>query len=143
MRKTLGWFVFFSLVVFWALYAFMPPAWAGEVAVLKGEAAITFGPISEKVGQLVEVELVSSVKHQARYKRLELAIFRNDWRPLLFASGRQSSPGKCTIVVLSDSYAVSCLMIYRDKKPDTLEIRVPDPDSVVAVATYFSRKLEE
>lgn len=146
MNKNLGRFIFLALLAFWLLYIFMSlPVWAGEVAILKGESAMTFAPVPELAGQLVEIELVSSARYPARYKRLERAVFRNDWRPLLFANSERLNPGKCTIAVLSNGYAVSCLMIYPNKKPpDTLQISVSDdPDRVVGMVVHFSRKLAE
>lgn len=146
VKEFLRWVLVFALLmlsVFGLSVVSASRSLAGEVAVLEGESAITFTPVSEKAGRLVEIELVSSAKYPARYKRLELAVFKNDWRPLGFANDGQPNPGKCIVTVLLDSYTIDCWLVYPDKKSDTFQIKVPDPDMVVGMVIHFSRKLAE
>lgn len=101
--------------------------------------AITFFPIESLTERLVAIELVTSVAHKERYKTLEAAVFKNDWRPLLFAN-QVNNPGKCTVIVLPDSYDVDCWLTHHDRADDTLRIKVKSANSVIDVVGHFSKK---
>lgn len=112
-------------------------AWAEEV--LDDGVAITFVPIVSRAEERVAVELVQSVRYKDRYKRLERAVFENDWRPLF---SEETNPGKCTVTVLPDSYMVDCWLTHDGKEPDTLHMKIAnDPYRVVGAMIQFSAKM--
>lgn len=105
----------------------------------EGGLLIRFVPIQVKAQELVAVELVRPAHLGERYKILERAVFKSDWRPALFTMSDQYNPGKCTIELIPEGYDIDCTLDRIGGYPFERRQQVKNVEAAIAFIKVFSK----